>query len=1596
MDTVPTNVTDRLFAGGSATESILRGIDWTATRLGDVAHWPVTLRTALRICLTSRHAMIIWWGEDFTVFYNDAYAPTLSARHPGAMGLPGQQVWPEIWDVIGPMLRGVLATGAATWSDDQLLFLARNGYTEETYHSFSYSPIEGDDGTVQGVFTAVTETTERVLAERRARLARDLAGTLVEARTTEEVARYAAAALAHDPYDVPATILYRVEPDGTTLTYLTSVNVALDDLAPWHTLDGSDPAAPWSVAAALATGAPQAVAWEPLTFTGIAGWPPERALVMPISEPGQTTPTLLWIAGISPRRTLDDAYRAVFSVLQGHLATALVAAHAYEAERQRVEALTALDHAKTIFFSNISHEFRTPLTLMLGPIADSLADADEPLPPGQRERLTVVRRNGLRLLKLVNSLLDFSRIEAGRVQARYVPVDLAQLTADLASTFRSLIEHAGMTLSIDCPPLSAPVYVDRDMWEKIVLNLLSNAFKFTLAGEISVRLRADGANVQLSVQDTGTGIPPAELPRLFERFHRVEGARARTQEGSGIGLALVQELVQLHRGAIAVSSQVGAGTTFTVTLPLGTAHLPAEQIDQAALLPTTAVGAEAFVEEAERWLPVAPVDHDLIGPSTSRRNDALVATGARVLVADDNADMRAYVERLLRGQYTVQAVASGAQALTAIRAQPPDLVLSDVMMPDLDGFGLLQAVRADPRTAHIPVILLSARAGEEATVEGLGAGADDYLIKPFSSRELLARVAGHLALARLRQEVRRGKAEIEAIFDAVADGLVVYDQEMHIIRSNTAFQQIMARYFPTTIPATLHERAAAIPLCDEQGRVMAEAEWPQNRIVQGEILAGETAAETWVQTGAAGGVNFSVTGAPLRDATGAISGAVVAHRDVTERRRQERRVQERARQLKTIFEAAADGIVIYDAQGRLVEWNAALASLFEFDQMPAYADLPVTDRPPHILVRDAQDHPFAPADLPFMRAVRGEVLTGTQAVDLKVTVPSGKDIDVNVSAAPLRDDAGHIVGAVAIYRDITERHTLERAARANAENLRAILELLPVGVAVVDAQGKAQIVNRALKAIWGEAVPLAASRADFGLYRAWWPATGRALAPDEWGIVGALTTGAVSLAQELDIAAFDGSRKTILDSAAPLRDETGAIIGAMSVLVDITERKQLERRVQESLAALLALTEEVVAVTPAVAANDEAHHLTDIGARLVTLVRRIFACDMAVMSTLDPATGTMQPLAASGLDPAVADQWWQDVARTPLHAYLAPEHLADIYAGTPITLDLAADPLRNGADYKVQRILMVPLVLGDSVVGLMSIEHRGVPRTYSADDLTLMLAMGRLSALAIERDRLLCAQVAATARETALAEANRRMNEFLGIASHELRTPLTSVIANVQMGERGFKKLLDQTGTIDRAQISRYLQLLTQSNRQLGRLDRLIGDLLDVSRITSGKLELRSERCDLLAIVRDAVASQQAAWPHRAITLTGLPRAPLIVMADPDRIEQVVINLVVNALKYSPADQPVRVRVQRERAQVRVRVQDAGPGLTPAQQAQLFARFARVTEIAQLDGSGVGLGLGLYICKTIIDRHDGAIGVTSQAGAGSTFYFTLPLAESQP
>ncbi len=777
------------FPGDGEMARRMREYPWAGSPLGEPRDWPASLRTACRICLTSRFPIIVWWGEDLRFLYNDAYLPLLGNKHPALMQ-PGDQVWGEIWDIIGPMLDSVMHTGQATWSEDLLLPMDRHGYWEQTYWTYSYSPLQDDDGTVRGVFTAVQDTTEQVVGRRRLAVLQELGALAGQARSVTEACDLVVRSLAGAGDVVPFAAVYLRGPDGNPVLAGTSAPGA--GLSPVTGGPGG-----WPAGEVLRDGHPVILTDVIARFGELpsGGWktPPAEAMVLPLTGGTDGAAAGAIVLAASAGRALDEAYASFLGLVAQQTAAIVNRAVAYQAQLRRADELAELDRAKTTFFSNVSHEFRTPLTLIMGPVEELRARID-PADTATAGELDVIYRNGVRLGKLVNTLLDFSRLEAGRMQASFEPLDLGAFTTELASVFESAFDRAGIGYEVDCPPLGAPVYVDREMWEKVVFNLLSNALKFTFSGTVSVRLGEKDGRAVLRVTDTGTGIAAAEIPRLFDRFHRIENAPSRSNEGSGIGLALVRELVGLHGGTIEAVSTERVGTTFTIEIPFGYGHLPDANVAAPGEPNAVAAAARPFLLEAMRWLPRDAADEGPGPVPADGKREPDAAT--RVLLADDNADMREYLQRLLEPSYQVTAVTDGQAALEAARLSPPDILISDVMMPRLGGLQLVAALRADRRTAGVPVLLLSARAGQEASIEGLEAGADDYLVKPFAAAELLARVRANLDLARLRSQHARWRA---ALLDSLHEGFYLVDEDGYVVEVNAGFADLLG-YGPEGLP----------------------------------------------------------------------------------------------------------------------------------------------------------------------------------------------------------------------------------------------------------------------------------------------------------------------------------------------------------------------------------------------------------------------------------------------------------------------------------------------------------------------------------------------------------------------------------------------------------------------------------------------------------------------------------------------------------------------------------------------------------------------------------------------------------------------------
>jgi PAS domain S-box-containing protein len=1560
---------DSIFPGDGEMSRRMRAHPWHESPLGRPAAWPQSLKTAVRILLTSRFEMWMAWGPELPFLYNDAYRrKTIGTKHPQALGTPTRALWSEIWADIGPRIEHVLSTGEATWDEALLLFLERSGYPEETYHTFSYSPLSDDAGKVAGMLSVVTEETERVIGERRLRTLRDLAAQLAAADGEEAIFAAVARSLGDNQKDLPFTLTYLFD-DGESarLACTTGMERGHPGAPARFVID--DSAAPWPARDLLANAHARTVdlagRFASLP-TGAWSRAPERALLVPVPQSGGDAPAGFLVAGLNPFRRLDESYEGFVGLVAGQIGASLANARAYEEERRRAQALAELDRAKTTFFSNVSHEFRTPLTLMLGPVEDILAKPAEEVLAPNRAALEVVHRNGQRLLRLVNTLLDFARIEAGRAQASYEPTNLAALTADLASNFRSACEKAGLRLAVLCPP-AGEAFVDREMWEKIVLNLLSNAFKFTLAGGIDVELRREARAFELVVRDTGSGIPEAALPRMFERFHRVDGAQGRSHEGSGIGLALVHELVKLHGGTLRVESRLGFGSTFTVSIPAGSSHLPAERIRARREAASTAVRAGAFVDEALSWLPA----------QEQASGAAPMANARRVLLADDNADLREYARRLLADHYDVEAVPDGAAALAAARVRRPDLVVTDIMMPKLDGFGLIAALRADESLGDIPVIALSARAGEEARIEGLGRGADDYLTKPFSARELLVRCEALLRSARIRHEA---EARVRAVVDTTPDCVKLVAPDGTLLQINAAgLAMVGASSAEAVVGRSVYDLIAP----EDRAAFQAFNE---------RVCAGERGRLEFDVVGL-GGVrrHMEAHAVPLARPDGGCDQLGIT-RDVTQRKRQEDRLRESEARLAA--EAAAL-VRLNEASSRL--WQAKslrdgleiiLSATIELMKAD-YGNVQLLDGG---VLKIAAQRGFEREFLEFFREVSahddcacGRALRSGDRIVIE-------DVDADAAFAPFRAvarNAGyravqttpliardgrpqgmisthwvapHRAGEQELRRldlyarqasDFIERCAADERLREGEQQLRLALEAGRMGAWEWHIASNRVTWSPGLEALHG--LPPGAFDGTFEGFR-------RDIVPEDLAQVEQAIARTLHAGEEhrieYRIAPAGGGTKWVEGRGRLFRDVDGRPERMVGVCVDATERKLAE-------AALLARARQQQAVANLGELALRERDLQQLFAQATASVARALGVEYCKVLELLPEGREMLLRAGVG---------WQEglVGRARVDTGM------DSQAGYTLASEKPVVVTHLSSEHRFRG---PPLLVEHGVVSGMSCIVRtadgaawgvlGAHTTrrveFTKDDVSFLVSVANVLGHAIERERA----------ESALRESDRRKDEFIAMLSHELRNPLAPLRSTLELMRLGRQSAAD-------ADVREMME------RQVAHLVRLVDDLLESSRISRGLLELKLAPVQLGDVLRTAVESAEPLIRQCGHRLDiDLPREALWVEGDTVRLSQVFANLLNNAARYTPHGGRIRLHAARVHGgKVRISVRDSGIGFGLKAQAQLFEMFAR--------GAGSsGLGIGLALARRLVEMHGGGIEASSEGeGHGAEFAVTLALTDA--
>ena len=709
-------------AGGGEMGALMRSLDWSTTLLGPVSRWPQSLRTAVSILLASRFPMLIHWGPELVQFYNDGFRPILGdLKHPGALGQPAYPWWAEIWDVLTPMFERVLA-GEGTWYENQLILPNRNGYIEETYFTFSHSPIRDESGCVVGIFQAVTETTERVLDERRLRTLHDLGINTATAQVTQEACRIATETLSQNAADIPFALLYLLDESRRQAHLAGTAGLEPDTPASPRVIDLSaeDKPGSWPLARVARTGQTAQVDNLAAQFGTLPGgpWPesPFVALVLPVAQPGVTLPTGLLVVGISPRRALNDTYRRFLSLVAGQIATAVANTRALEMERKRAEALAELDRAKSQFLANMSHELRTPLNGILG--YAQILKKGKTITDQQKNGLNIIHQCGEHLLNLINDVLDISKIEARKMELYPKNFHFPEFLEAIAEICRIRAEQKGIELIYETlTPIPKAVRADEKRLRQVLINLLGNAVKFTEQGYITFKVGYHQEKFRFQVEDTGIGIAKEKLEEIFLPFQQV-GEKIRETEGTGLGLTISRQLAELMGGELKVESTLGKGSVFWLDLDL---------------------------PEVE-WTDVAHIsENNIIGFKGLKR---------KILVVDDKWANRSVLVNMLEPLgFEVLEAADGLDGLNKARQFKPDIILLDLVMPVMDGFEATRRLRMMPELEGVVVIAISASVFDFDHQQSREVGCDGFLPKPVREADLLEKVRVHLGLEWVYEEI---------------------------------------------------------------------------------------------------------------------------------------------------------------------------------------------------------------------------------------------------------------------------------------------------------------------------------------------------------------------------------------------------------------------------------------------------------------------------------------------------------------------------------------------------------------------------------------------------------------------------------------------------------------------------------------------------------------------------------------------------------------------------------------------------------------------------------------------------------------------------
>jgi PAS domain S-box-containing protein len=1512
---------DFLVAGGEMGERI-RNYDWNKTPLGPPESWSISLQTTVGIMLSNRLPMLLWWGPEYICIYNDAYIPILGAKHPWGLGKPVKECWSEIWHILQPLIDTPFYGGPATWMEDIPLDIKRHNFTEETHFTIAYSPVPDETvpNRIGGVLATVTEITDKVVGERRVTILKDVVINAAEAKTAEEACKLAASTISEHPNDITFSLFYLIDESGRKLILQASTGVECGTPFSPSQFDldhDKEDRLPFSEV--LSKGKMLTIENIDSGLNNGSSWvsstdPSSTAVVIPIPSGRPHHFAGIMVAGVSPRLPFKESYRNFLELLTTQVATAITNARAFDEERKRAEALAEIDKAKTAFFSNISHEFRTPLTLMLAPIEEALQDPNTI--PENRKRLDLVHRNALRMQKLVNNLLDFSRIEAGRITATFEPVDLSAFTIDLASSFRSLIEKEGIQFIVDCPTLTKEVWVDRDMWEKIVFNLLSNAYKYTWQGQIMIRLGENDGKVHLHVKDSGVGIPAEELDKVFLRFHRVQNSNGRTFEGTGIGLSLVNELVKLHGGQITVESEVKKGSEFIVSIPYKNSSVEKQSFVE--YKPADSYTADSYIKEAMHW-----TNKD----TTSELGVNKTPEKKRLVVADDNADMRYYFSRLLSAGYDIISVADGKSALEAIKKQAPDLVISDIMMPGMDGFELLDAIKSDPERKSIPVILVSARAGEEAVNEALQKGADAYLVKPFKGQQLKAIVQNRLALKVTQDKITESEKQFRNVLLQSPNIFVIIKGKDRMIIDfvNEPFLRSTGRDWSILGKEMLE----VFPEVNNQpfpGQL-------RNVFETGHVFYGDEVKALLVKNGKLTESYFNYVYQPVFDNENNVTAITVMATDITEEIVARKKINDSEDRFRTMAGEAPLFIWDTDENLRTTFLNKEGCTYFNWD----------TSRPISELSWKKYIHPD---DLERVLETMRESARSHKPYSLEMRIRNGITgqyrwfLDQGVP----RYNEKLFMGFIGTTLDIHDRREMEidleekvksRTNELNEQNkllirqnelVKRILDSSFDLITVYDTEARIITVNQSTLDI---------------------------LNKQENEVVGKRLLDI--LPQMKDSKGYDDLCRAI-DGELVHNEIYQSIISGRYYENFLIPLRDLNDKVYAVLAMAHDVTDLIGSADRLKTKNEELEttksfleQLLDSSVEYIVVVDKdicVITANRKFEDGIGVCRNDIKGKSLFEINPKTRDTHLHEKINRALQGETIYIEKSRSFARPDIFVDTYLVPLIQYE--KVEGVIIMSRDVTDIVRSEMLLENKN-------KELEEIIAMLRNQ-----------------------EQKDRQKDNFIQMASHELKTPLTSIKAYSQLLTRIYAETDDN-----------FLKNgLTKVDTQVNKMNKMVSDFLNLSQIESGKFNIDKEIVNLTELVREITSDIQMVAVNHVIYFDGIPG--VYVKADKEKLAQVIINLLNNAIKYSPDKRNIDIDMAAKDGWASVSIRDYGVGIPIEEHEKIFQRFYRAPNNTN---NISGFGIGLYISSEIMKRHGGTIVVESTPGEGSTFIVKIPLSK---